>query len=1234
VPLLPAPFAARLRQAFSPAGQLAAQLTMRRPRPRGALVASAAVISPQEGVKLAKQSRSRQWQRASFGYARALPEVGFALRFLANNSTHIRLFVGDRPPGADEVDELNDAYGWLDEERSQRDPDALPDDLIEAAQQALDLLTGASPSGGGAAILAPLVRNYETVGECYLVGRYDRAANEGRGEETWGVYSISEVKFEEGKLPGTPATLDDGLTPFPRGYFRLVTGEGRQAEAINLDPTTTTVVRLWTADAEWSAEPDSPMRSLVGVCERLILIERGDDASLRSRAAGNGVLLWPEELDPIPDDEDDEEDEFDRDFVTQITTPLTLDGSAAQVVPMIKRGAYQYLDRIRHLTFARPLDPVVHEREARLLARLGIGLDVPPEVITGLADTNHWNAWQITSDLFRHHQEPITIASVEALSLGYLRARLTAAKKWDPELIRRLVIWYDASNLVAPADMTAAANDAHDRGLITDEGYRALRGIDESYAPPTDTPTGTDPVGETGLAPDRLAAIAGIARELLAAGYEPDAVTTALGLDIAHTGLVPVNFRSEDALAQAGVPGISGDVPGGQPTPPKLPPGSEPAPETPPETPPAIEAPPEAPPPAAGSPTGNATDLSRRLSRRLATIERTLRERIAAAADAALQRALERAGNRARAAAQGDPQTREAVAGQPPENVLASLGQTVVAALGLEEQQLLADAFAKLRENYVDWSLTAAEEAIDAAAQLAGLDRTDPDVQRYIANLRDRFAENVDASWPTLETGLNDLAAERLYNPNPNVPEVGELPAGAVPPGLVREALAVAGGLDPAADGRPPLSGLTSGRLLDGFLRDAGTEVVEYEWAYGISARPFHPHRRLDGRVFAGFDDPALSSAGTGGEWVGGSFAPGDHKGCHCDYVPIYSDGRDTRADMERISRTAHVEQYPDRPLPVRQATVDEKVYRPERIRPEQVRTPAAQAAQEARNAPPAPAPAPQAPQHLVPAPVITSEQYEALLPRRGGWTTSTRNKTVAVLKTTPEGRGLLKTLDSFQSGASSAIPRFRTDMQKVLDGDESVPPGRRDTVHNLLNAIHHSDAGERPLYRGMVIPGSPEEVLARYAPGSRQDLMLSSFSTDKKLATDFSIKGAGQAIKRSGPKTGVVVEWTNGPKHALPIENLGKSSVFANEREWVAAGRYRVTGSKVAKRGGRDVVVVQIEQEGVWGPGGQVLTAAGLPPDLNVDEYLSTMFRELDPTGEVARSLTDGADEPADDEE
>jgi len=902
-----------------------AEVLTGRPRARGSLVASAAVITAQEGARLAKASKRREWQRASFGYARALPEVGYAMRFLANNAAHIRLYAGDRPDGADEVAELTDEYGWIesgDGTTAVYDTDALPDDLVQAARSALNELTGYSPSGGGAAILSPLTRNYEQAGECYLVGRYYPEADNGQGREEWAIRSISELTFQDGRFRGMNPEL-------PPGYFRLVTGEGRDSEAVDLDPATTTVVRLWTADAEWSSEPDSPMRSLIGVCERLLLIEKGDDAALRSRASGNGVLLWPEELDALPD-EDDEEDEFDRDFVTQLTTPLTLDGSAAQVVPMIKRGAYQYLDRVRHLTFGRPLDPLTNEREARLLTRLGIGLDVPPEVITGLSDVNHWNAWQISSDTFRHHQEPITIAAVEGLTLGYMRHRLRSVGAWPENLIRRVVVWFDPSGLVAPADMSSAANDAYDRGLIDGRAYRELRGIDESHAPPEEVETGDDAVGETGLAVERLLQVATIADRLLRAGYEPDDVNRVLGLSVAHTGAIPGVPPSGPAALPAG------DAPAEEPTTPEAP---------------ALPAASAA--PLALAAAAAPTDRQRRLSRRLANIERTLRERIAAAADAALLRALERAGNRARAAAQREPAARDAVAGQPPEQVLASLGRPLVAALGLEEQQLLAEAFGRLREQYTEWTATAAEEALDAAVGIADLDRTDPDVARQIGALRDRFADNADASWPVLEGGLRDLAADRLYDPDPTVDPVGELPSSIVPPGLVRDALAVVGGVPGDDSGTGVRNGLTSGELLDGFLRDHGQEVVEYEWSYGISARPFRPHANLDGVVFASFDDDALDTSGTGGEWIGGSFAPGDHKGCHCDYVPVYTDGRDTRAELETIGRRAYEEQNPGRPIPTRDATVDERVYLPDTGRPEQRPTSAVEAARAARNGAP-----------------------------------------------------------------------------------------------------------------------------------------------------------------------------------------------------------------------------------------------------------------------------------------
>lgn len=212
----------------------------------------------------------------------------------------------------------------------------------------------------------------------------------------------------------------------------------------------------------------------------------------------------------------------------------------------------------------------------------------------------------------------------------------------------------------------------------------------------------------------------------------------------------------------------------------------------------------------------------------------------------------------------------------------------------------------------------------------------------------------------------------------------------------------------------------------------------------------------------------------------------------------------------------------------------------------------------------------------------LSKGQADALLPKRGGWTTTTRAGTVAALKKTPEGRNLLQTVDSFQSGSSANIPRLRTDIEKVLAGDTSLAPGRVDSVKNLLGAIAQSDAGDRPLFRGMVAPLTVDEVLARYRTGGTLDLSLASFSSDKKLATEFSIKGAGQKVTGK-TRTPVVIEWLTGPKHALPVENLSKSRVFSNEKEWIGAGHYNIIKASTRTRQGVTTVVLQVEQVSTW---------------------------------------------------
>lgn len=879
------------------------------------LTAAARLVTPEQGAALGKRARGRAWQDAAFTYRRAVPEVGYVIRFLSHNSAHIRLTVADRVRGSDDVVELDEDYGWTFTTGGERvrDPEALPEDLVWAAQDALAILTGSSPSGGGAAILAPLVANFELAGEAWLLGIYDPDAD----RETWGIYSKSELRFQEGRLP----TMDpDG----PSGYYKLVTSEDGKEDAQDLDPAFTTVYRMWTQDPQWSSEPDSPMRALAGTCERLLLIERATDAALRSRAAGNGFLLVPEELSPAPssDEEADEEaDEFQADLTTQLVTPLAQDGSAASVTPGVLRGPAEYLDKVRHLTVERPMDPKLAELESRLLTRLGVGLDVPPEVITGYADINHWNVWQVDADTFKHHQEPITINAVEALTIAYIRARLTTAVElgaasWTAEQIERVVMWFDAASLVTPPDQRQAANDAYDRGTISGKAHRRILGFDEGDAP-DDAAVTDSPLGTTGMTGSVLSQMAEVAGALMRAGFRPESVAQALGLNIEHTGYLPVTVKPPE-----------------EPTPEEPPaPAPEPPAEEPAEEPEEEETEEEARALTAAGEPAPVTAKSRRLSRRLTSIDRQLRERLTTAADAALARALERAGNRLRnrAKAHTDAAIVAAAAG-PSERVAATLGRALVAALGVEERELLAEAFDRFHGQYTEWTLAAAEEAIDTAAELAGLSRIDPAVMRVVASLRDAFADAVELSWPALEGELLTVAEGALYDPDPTTGpdrDRGELPATTVPPGALRSALAIAGGLALDATGLPPLSGLTSGRLLTSFLTENNVAATEMEWAYGISARPFKPHKDLDGVVFSNFDDPALSAPPEAG-WIGRSMAPGDHKGCHCDFMPIYSDGARAREELDEIGRQAYREQNPDLEVPGWSATVDPKVSRPD----------------------------------------------------------------------------------------------------------------------------------------------------------------------------------------------------------------------------------------------------------------------------------------------------------------
>jgi 2'-5' RNA ligase len=290
---------------------------------------------------------------------------------------------------------------------------------------------------------------------------------------------------------------------------------------------------------------------------------------------------------------------------------------------------------------------------------------------------------------------------------------------------------------------------------------------------------------------------------------------------------------------------------------------------------------------AAGSPG------RRHLGARMAGIDERILMRLTVAADAALARALEKAGARLVSRARAGAETRALASNVAATEVGSVFGPALVAALGLSDADLLASSFDALGAQFDSWVMSAQHEVLALLGGASGLVLS----PAQLAAAKARFAIERAAAWVLLAGSLNALAADRLYNPHPDLPAVGEASTSfAVPAGVVRAALARAGGNEAvrsdgiaagvAAAGLPPVGGVAIGPIGLGLAGEGGAVVDGWEWQVGAPDRPFEPHQDLDGVTFTNFDDEILTNLDTFPTDTPRYF-PGDHLGCECQAVPV-----------------------------------------------------------------------------------------------------------------------------------------------------------------------------------------------------------------------------------------------------------------------------------------------------------------------------------------------------------
>lgn len=414
----------------------------------------------------ARATAADAWQTAAWDYFDEVGEVKYAYYVMANTVSRIRIYPGvvtdpARPPQhVNDVETLNPA-------------------LRDCALAAMRKL--ASGPGGIPTLLRDLALNLSVPGEGFLVQIPERRGSE--LPESWAIYSSDAVKVDASGNVALKMRADDKMSDYvvlPKNAF---------------------VGRIWRSHPRYAQEADSAMRGLLGLLEELMLLNRTVRATARSRLNA-GLLYLPDGLsigggeatpytedldstigaDESPSGTGDDEDEFEVQLMDAMTTPIQDEDSAAAVVPLLVRGPAELGPQIQYIKFERSFDPALAARASEVLDRVLGGLDIPKEVVKGLADVKYSNAVVIDDQFFRSNVEPLVLMMVDALTTVYLRQYIVA-HGFTREDAESIVTWYDPADVVVRPNRNQDATDGFDRYAVSAEAWRRTHGFSEDDAP-------------------------------------------------------------------------------------------------------------------------------------------------------------------------------------------------------------------------------------------------------------------------------------------------------------------------------------------------------------------------------------------------------------------------------------------------------------------------------------------------------------------------------------------------------------------------------------------------------------------------------------------------------------------------------------------------------------------------------------------------------------------------------
>ena len=264
-----------------------------------------------------------------------------------------------------------------------------------------------------------------------------------------------------------------------QGKVTVDYGDGKRTPTSAAD----LLIRIWTPHPRDPNQADSPTRSNLQTLHQIRGYDDHISVQLASRLTGAGILPLPEEIKfAVPPDMDPEATQADVFMSTLHEAMLAAKenpASPAATVPIVITVPGDLLENLPEepIRFWSDLDENVVEMREAALRRFAIGMDVPPEVLMGNSDSNHWNAWLSDDAAIKTHLEPRLGVITAGLTDQYLRPAMRGEVP-DDELAEWFVI-ADTSKIRTRPNRSVDARELREMGLLNGKATVREAGLNE-----------------------------------------------------------------------------------------------------------------------------------------------------------------------------------------------------------------------------------------------------------------------------------------------------------------------------------------------------------------------------------------------------------------------------------------------------------------------------------------------------------------------------------------------------------------------------------------------------------------------------------------------------------------------------------------------------------------------------------------------------------------------------------